>query len=61
MEYGTGLAVDSGNEATSRLLLGEGADVAVRDRYGDMALHSAASNGNEAVARLLGRCNCKPE
>jgi ankyrin repeat protein len=43
-------AVEMGNEAVVQLLLGEGADVAVKDEYGYTALDCAANPG---VARLL--------
>jgi ankyrin repeat protein len=47
------LAADGGHEAVVRVLLENGADLALKNYFGIPVLHSAAHNGQKAVVQLL--------
>jgi ankyrin repeat protein len=53
MRHYCGAATEDHDGDTVQLLLGKGADAAVKTADGSTALHMAARGGHEAVVRLL--------
>ncbi|KAM5342659.1 hypothetical protein ACJ41O_013625 [Fusarium nematophilum] len=47
------IAAFQGHEKTAQLLLGHGADVDAKERYGKTALHMASSEGHLKIAQIL--------
>ncbi len=53
-------AISSGNVELVKLLLDNGADFNVRNKYGESPLHKACSEGHGSIVELLLKCGANP-